>query len=181
MKFLFDYFPIICFFVAYKFYGIYTATAVTMGASVLQVSAFWLKNRRFENLHLIILGLVLVLGGATLLLHKQIFIQWKPSIVYWVFALILFASQIFGNRPLLQRMLGDKLKLPMPVWSRVNFAWAIFFLLLGFLNIYVVYNYTTDAWVNFKLFGTLGLTLLFVIVQAIYMARHMETANGTKE
>ncbi len=175
MKFLYDYFPIICFFVGYKFYGIFTATAVTMGASLLQVSAFWLKHRRFEKLHLITLAFVILLGGSTLIFHKEIFIKWKPSIVYWIFSLVLFTSQYVGKKPLLQRILGEKVALPKKIWSRLNMVWSIFFLGLGILNLYVVYNYTTDAWVNFKLFGTLGITLAFIIAQAIYMTRYMET------
>ena len=174
MKFLYDYFPIICFFVTYQIYGIYVATAVTMGASVVQVGAFWLKHRRFETLHVIILAFVILLGGATLLLHKQIFIQWKPSIVYWIFTIMLVGSQYFAKQPALQRMLGDKIKLPDRIWARLNMMWAVFFFLLGFINLYVVYHYNTSTWVNFKLFGTLGLTLVFVIIQAIYMSRYME-------
>lgn len=174
MKFLFDYFPIICFFIAYKFYGIYIATAVTMVASFLQVSYFWLKHRRFEKLHWITLALVLILGGSTLIFHKEIFIKWKPSIIYWLFTIILVITQLFGSKPLLHRMLGDKIIIPDKIWSRLNMSWAIFFLFLGILNLYVVYNFNTNSWVNFKLFGTLGLILIFAVAQAFYMARYME-------
>ncbi len=181
MKFLFDYFPIICFFIAYKLFGIFVATAVTMGASFLQVSFFWLKHRRFEKVHIITLALVLFLGGSTLLLHEAIFIKWKPSVIYWVFSILLFGSQFIGKKNILQRMLGDKVKLPTPIWKRLNLAWSIFFFLLGFLNLYVVYHYSTNAWVNFKLFGTLGLMLVFIVIQAFYMARHMQPEPGKDE
>lgn len=175
MKFLYDYFPIICFFVAYKLYGIYIATAVTMAASALQVSVFWLFKRRFERMHVITLFFVLLLGGITLLLHDPIFIKWKPSIIYWIFSVVLLASQYLGKRrALIHRMLSDKINMPVLIWHRINLAWAVFFFFLGFLNLYVVYHYSTDAWVNFKLFGTLGLMLVFVIGQALYMARFME-------
>lgn len=175
MKFLFDYFPIICFFIAYKFYGIYIATAVTMAASFLQVAFYWLKHRRFEKLHIITMILIFVLGGSTLILHEEIFIKWKPSIIYWIFALVLIFSQFFSEKPLLRKMLGEKIQIPNKIWNRINLSWAIFFILLGALNVYVVYHYTTNSWVNFKLFGTLGLTFVFVIIQAFYLARYMES------
>lgn len=175
MKLLFDYFPILCFFIAYKFYGIYTATAVTMAACTLQNILYWLKHKRFEKLHLITLISVLVLGGSTLIFHKVIFIKWKPTLIYWVFAIALLFSQHFSQKNLLARMLGDKIFLDKKIWNRLSTAWSIFFIFLGFLNIYVIYHYSTDAWVNFKLFGTLGLTLVFTILQAIYMSRHIQS------
>ena len=180
MKFLYDYFPIICFFVAYKLYGIFVATAVTIGASILQVGFFWLKNKRFEKLHLVTLALVVVLGGFTLIFHKAIFIKWKPSIIYWIFSIVIWGTE-FSAKPLLERMLGDKITMPRKIWSRLSHSWAIFFLGMGFLNLWVVYHYSTNSWVNFKLFGTLGLTLLFVVLQALYMTRHMESIEKTDE
>lgn len=174
MKILYDYFPIICFFIAYKLFGIYVATATTMVASLLQVGFFWLWHRRFEKMHLITLALVMLLGSSTLIFHKAIFIKWKPSIIYWVFALILFFSGFFSKKPLIQKMLGDKISLPEKIWWRLNLSWTGFFIFLGMLNLYVVYHYSTDSWVNFKLFGTLGLVLLFVVAQALYMTRYMD-------
>jgi len=181
MKFLYDYFPIICFFIGYKFYGIFIATGVTMAASLLQVSLFWLKHRRFEKMHLITFAFVILLGGSTLIFHKEIFIKWKPSIVYWIFSVVLLGSHFFGEKTLLHRMLGEKVAVPKKIWARLNMTWAVFFFALGILNLYVVYNYTTDAWVNFKLFGTLGLTFAFVIAQAIYITRHMEPNKKISE
>lgn len=173
MKFLFDYFPIICFFIAFKLWGIYVATGVAMGTSVLQVGVYWLQHRRFEKLHIITMIFILVLGSFTLIFHKPIFIKWKPTIVYWIFAVILIGSQFFGSKPIMHRMLKDKITLPTEIWTRLNMSWAIFFVVLGGLNLYVVYHYDTNAWVNFKLFGTLGLMLLFIIVQATYIAKHL--------
>lgn len=180
MKFLFDYFPILCFFIVYKIYGIYPATAATMVASLLQITFFWFKNKRFETVHLITLVLVLLLGGSTLLFHETIFIKWKPSIVYWLFSLLLMGAQLLGKRPLLKRMLGGKITLPDPIWRKLDLMWALFFLFLGGLNLYVVYHFTTNGWVNFKLFGTLGLTILFVIGQGIYMSRYMISPKEDK-
>jgi len=121
------------------------------------------------------MALIFVLGGATLIFHKVIFIKWKPSIIYWLFSLLLIGSQFIGKMTLIHRMIGDKIVLPKKIWSRVNLSWGIFFLLMGFLNLYVVYHYSTSSWVNFKLFGTLGLTIVFVFLQVIYMSRHMES------
>jgi intracellular septation protein len=173
LKLLFDYFPIICFFVVYKFYGVFAATAATMAACVLQNILYWLRNKKFEKLHVITLFSVLILGGFTLIFHKAIFIQWKPSIIYWVFAIVLLFSHYISRKNLLARMLGDKILLPKKIWAHLNLAWILFFTFLGFLNLYVVYHYSMNAWVNFKLFGTLGLTIVFTIAQAIYMSKHI--------
>lgn len=174
MKLLFDYFPIICFFVAYKLYGVFVATGVTMGACFIQNLVYWLIHKKLEKLHLITLISVFILGGFTLLFHKAIFIQWKPSIIYWAFAIVLLFSRYITKKNLLSRMLGDKIALPEKIWNHLNLAWSLFFIFLGLLNVYVIYHYSMNAWVNFKLFGTLILTLVFTIGQAIYMSRHIK-------
>ena len=145
-----------------------------MGASALQLAAYWLKHRRFEKLHITTSVLIFVLGAMTLIFHKTIFIKWKPTIVYWLFSVILIGTHFIGSKkPLMHRMLKDKITLPAKVWSNLNISWAVFFLLLGCLNLYVVYNYSTNAWVYFKLFGTLGLMLVFILGQAfLYVKTH---------
>lgn len=173
MKLFYDYFPIICFFIAYKLFGIYVATATTIAASALQVGVYWLIHRSYEKMHLITLILIVVLGGTTLLLHNPIFIQWKPSIIYWLFAIALLISQFFGKKNLIEHMMADKIKAPKKIWTHIAYAWSFFFLILGGINIYVVYHYDMNAWVNFKLFGTLIATLIFAILQAIYISRHV--------
>lgn len=174
MKLLFDYFPILCFFIAYKFLGIYVATGCAMAACALQNIVYWVIHKRFEKLHIITLISVFVLGGSTLIFHNAVFIQWKPTIIYWAFAIALFGSHYCSSKNLLARMLDEKIMLPEKIWSQLNAAWAFFFLFLGFLNIYVLYHYSLDAWVNFKLFGTLLLTFVFAIGQALYMSRHVK-------
>ncbi len=178
MKFLFDYFPIFCFFIAFKLWGIYVATAVAMATSFLQLLLYWLRHRRFEKLHVITFIFIFILGGFTLIFHKPIFIQWKPTIVYWIFTLVLLGSHWIGKKPLLHRMLNEKITLSMKVWSRLNFSWALFFLFLGFLNLYVVYHFDTNTWVNFKLFGTLALTLVFIFAQAFYIMKQMKDVKN---
>jgi intracellular septation protein len=180
MKILFDFFPIVLFFVAYKLWGIYVATSVTIAASLIQVFGYWLKTKRFENMHLVTLAIVVLLGGTTLLLHDELFIKWKPTVVYWCFGLLFVGSQFIGKNTLIQRLLASKLHLPEIVWQKLNASWAVFFIVMGALNLYFVYYFSTDAWVNFKLFGTLGLTLVFVVLQGIYMSRHMEIKEPHK-
>lgn len=173
MGFLFDYLPIICFFVAYKFWGIYVATAIAMAASALQVCAYWIRFRRFDKFHVITLIFILLLGGFTLIFHKAIFIKWKPTIVYWIFSIVLLSSHVFGKHTIIHRMFKEKIELPTKAWSRLNLSWALFFLILGILNLIVVYHVNTNTWINFKLFGTLGLILIFILGQAFYIARRI--------
>ena len=127
MKLLFDFFPILLFFIAYNFYGIYAATIVAMIASLLQVGVSWFKYRKIELTHIIGSILILVLGTATLLLRSTIFIKWKPTAVYWVLGLLFLGSQIIGAKPFIQRMLGNKITMPQNVWQRINFSWALLY------------------------------------------------------
>lgn len=181
MNFLYDYFPILCFFIAYKFAGIYWATAIAMIASTLQVGIYWIRHRRFEKIHLVMLILILLLGTSTLLFHRTIFIKWKPTIIYWLFTFILVSSHFFGNKkPTLEKMLSKKITLPRKIWKHINLGWAIFFLIMGAVNLYVAYYFSTNTWVYFKLFGTLGMTLVFAILQGIYIYPHMSETELNK-
>lgn len=181
MKLLFDFFPILLFFIVYKFFGIYLATIVAMGVSLLQIGYFWLKHRRLEITHIITLVLFLILGTATVLFRNEIFVKWKPTAVYWVFSLLLLGSQITGSKPFIQRIIGEKIILPQSVWQRLNLSWAIFFAGMGALNLYIAYRYSTDTWVNFKLFGTLATTVAFVILQSLYMAKYLKQSQEQTE
>ena len=174
MKLLYDFFPIIIFFVVFKLYGIYAATASAIIASVLQVGGYWLKHRKFEKMQLITLVLITVFGGATLIFHNPMFIKWKVSVINWLFGLAFLGSQFMGKKNFVQRLLDEKIQLPAQVWQRLNTFWVIYFLALGFINIYVVYHFSTSAWVDFKLFGVLGLTLVFVVLQALYLSKHIQ-------
>jgi intracellular septation protein len=178
MKLLFDFLPILLFFLAFKLFDIYIATAVGMVASLLQVAFYWLKHRRFESLHVITFVLVTVLGGATLLFHNATFIKWKPTAIYWAFAIAFLGSRFIGQKPLLQSLMEKNLTLPQTVWQRLNLSWVIFFGLMGTVNLYVVYHFSTNTWVNFKLFGALGLTIVFLIAQALYMTKYMNVQSN---
>ncbi|PCH52457.1 MAG: septation protein A [Flavobacteriaceae bacterium] len=184
MKLLLDFFPIVFFFIAFKMYDIYVATAVLIIASLLQTCTHWLMHRRFEKMHVITLVLVCVFGGLTLMLQDEMFIKWKPTVINWLFAVVFIGSQFIGKKSIIQRMMGDHMVLPANIWLHLNIAWTLFFIALGIANLYVVYNFDTETWVNFKLFGLLGLTFVFVIAQSLYVARFIkepedEQDNGT--
>ncbi|MDI9818274.1 MULTISPECIES: septation protein A [unclassified Legionella] len=173
MKLLFDFFPVLLFFISYKLFGIFNATAVAMVASLIQVTAYRLKHQRYEKIHLISLAIIFILGGATLFFHNPWFIKWKPTGIYWLTSMVLFISAFVGKKPLIQKMMDGNISLPSRIWYRLNYAWALFFILMGGANLYVAYFYSTDIWVNFKLFGGAGFTLVFVFLQAIYLTRHL--------
>lgn len=170
MQLLVDFFPIIIFFVAFKLYGIYAATGAVIVAMALQIAFQWLRERTVNKMLLTSGVLVLLFGSATLMLRDPLFIQWKPTIVYALFAAAFLTSQFVGSKTLVERAMGHVMELPARIWTQLNLIWVVHFVLLGIANIYVVYNYSEAAWVNFKLFGTLGLTLLTVIAQAIWIA-----------
>lgn len=174
MKFLFDFFPILLFFVAFKFYGIYVATAVAIAATFLQVGWSWLRHRKVDNMLWASFAIILVFGGATLLLHDETFIKWKPTVLYWLFALILLGAQLFFGKNLIRAMMGKQMNLPDPVWRKLNLSWAGFFAVMGVANLYVAFNFATDAWVNFKLFGGIGLLLAFAFAQALMLSKYLE-------
>lgn len=174
MQLFFDFLPIVLFFIVYKFFGIYAATGAAMAVSLLQVVIHWMKHRSVSNLQLINLILIGVLGGSTLLLHNELFIKWKPTALYWALGIAFLWSQLFAQKPLIQRLLEKNIILPPSVWLNLSRTWVVFFGIMGLLNIIVAYSFDTNTWVNFKLFGILGLTILFTILQAIYLAKHIK-------
>jgi intracellular septation protein len=163
--------------VAFKYYGIYVATGVGIAVTALQFGITLLWQKRFDKKQLITLIVFLVFGGMTLYFHNPIFVKWKPSIVFWIFGLVLLISHFFGKKPIMQRMLetmlDGKATFPDFIWKRLNLAWMVFFIALGTVNIFVAYSFSTEAWVNFKLYGILGLLFLFSFLQAIYLSKYM--------
>lgn len=178
MKFLFDLFPVILFFVAFKLTDIYVATGVAIAATFAQVGWLRLRRRRVDPMLWASLAIIVVFGGATLLLRDETFIKWKPTVLYWLFALVLGGGALFLRKNLLRAMLKSQLVLPDPVWTRLNLSWTAFFAFMGAANIIVAYSFPTDVWVNFKLFGGMGLLLLFVVGQAFFLAKHVEQGGG---
>ena len=174
MKFLFDLFPVILFFVAFKLAGIYVATGVAILATFAQVGWVRLRGRRVEPMLWASLAIIAVFGGATLLLENETFIKWKPTVLYWLFSGVIAGGALLFRKNMIRTVLGAQISMPERIWSRLNWSWAAFFLFMGIANLYFAFNYSTDAWVNFKLFGGMGLMLLFVIGQALVLARHIE-------
>ena len=173
MKQLLEFFPIILFFIAYKAYDIYIATGVIIAATVLQVLYAWFKYRKVETMQLITLGLVVVFGGATIYLHDEQYLKWKFSIIEWLFGLVFLGSHFLGERTFIERMMSNNLTLPKPIWKRLNFSWASFFISVGFINVYVMYNFNTDDWVTFKTFVAPALMVLFLIVQMSFLYKYI--------
>jgi intracellular septation protein len=173
MKFLFDLFPVILFFIAFKAFDIYVATVVVIVATAAQIGWVWHRHRKVDTMLWVSLALVVVFGGATLLLHDETFIKWKPTILYWLFAVVLFGSAQFFGRNLIRAMLEQQLQLPEPLWQRVNLAWVGFFAVMGGLNLYVAFSFSTDTWVSFKLFGGMGLMLVFIVAQGLFLAKYV--------
>ena len=211
MKLLIDFFPIILFFISYHqanflventFIGslldpakseLITATIVATGvaivASFIQVTYHWIQTRKFEKMHLFSLGLITVLGGLTIMFGNPDFVKWKPTVLNWIFAAVFFISFFIGEKTLVERAMGNQIELPEGVWNRLNLAWIVFFIISGVANLYVAFYYALeqdeltrmDTWVNFKLFGLMGLTLIFIVLQAIYLTRHMSEEDEAIE
>lgn len=178
MKFLFDMFPVILFFVAYKLFDIYVATAVAIAATLAQMAWTKFKGRKIDNTMITSAVIIVVFGGATLFLHDESYIKIKPTVLYWLFAIGLVVANIFFKKNLVRGLMEHQISMPDPIWNKLNLAWAIFFALLGALNLYFALNFSTDAWVDFKLFGTMGLMFLFFVGQAFVLDKHM-TAKDT--
>ncbi|MGY5452956.1 septation protein A [Agarivorans sp. MS3-6] len=173
MKQFFEFIPLIIFFAVYKMQDIYAATLALIIAAAVLLAISYLKNKKVEKMHLISFVLILVFGGLTLVLRDDDFIKWKPTVINWLFGVVLLLSQFPFGSPLIKKMLGKEMQLPDAVWGKVNVAWALFFIGCGTLNLYIAFNYSEDVWVNFKVFGLLGLTLLFTVATVIYLYKHL--------
>lgn len=209
MKFFLDFFPVVLFFLAYKFFGdlppqlvesanaipfieinaeepkdaIYFATLTLIVATLIQNLGNLLVFKKLEKMHLISLGILIAFGSLTLAFKDPLFIKWKVSIFNWFFGVAIIGSQYIGKKPLIQRMMDQAINVPKNIWRQINLVWGLFFLFVGVVNIYIAYTYSEETWVNFKLFGVLGLTFVFMIAQGIYLAKHaildeQETKKG---
>lgn len=172
MKQLLDFIPLVLFFAAFKIYGIFPATGVLIASSVLVYGGLWVKERHLERSQVIALLGTIAFGGITLLLHDETWLKWKAPIVNWIFAGVFLGSQFVGEKPLVERMMGHVLNAPATVWRRLNLAWVVFFLFAGAANLYVAFTYE-KYWVDFKVFGSLGMTLAFLIGQMVWLSRYI--------
>jgi intracellular septation protein len=173
MKFLFDLFPVILFFVGFKLYGIFIATAVAILATIAQIIYSKIRHGKIEKMLLVNGAIISVLGGITLLLHDKTYIMWKPTVLYWLLAAILLISNLVFKKNFIQQMMGKMLNPPAVIWNKLNMIWVIFLILLGFLNLYVAFNFSLDTWVNFKLFGVTAMLFVFVIAQTLLLKDYL--------
>ena len=173
MKQWLDYIPLVLFFAVFKLKGIFPATEVLIASSVCLYAWLWFSESRLEKSHHIVLAMTLVFGGMTLYFHDVTFLKWKASIIDWCIAAAFLSTHIIPGELAIQRMLGQAVQLPVPVWKRLNVAWAVFFASLGSVSLYVAFHMDTNTWVNFKVFGTFGLTFLFAVLQMLYISRHI--------
>jgi intracellular septation protein len=188
-----DFIPLILFFIVYKLDpravelaghtfmlgGIFSATAVLIIGSVIVYGAIFLLQRRLEKGQWLTLVACLVFGGMTLAFHSETFLKWKAPVVNWLFALAFAGSHFIGDKPLIQRVMGHALSLPQPIWVRLNLAWVAFFLVCGFANLFVAFTFH-EIWVDFKVFGSLGMTVLFLVGQGVYLSRHLHDTETEK-
>lgn len=203
MKLVFDLFPVVLFFVSFQLAQkgpaeaaavidavtgplgvaapttlaqapVLVATLVAIAATFLQIGILIALRRRIDKMMWASLAVIVVFGGATLALHDELFIKWKPSVLYWLFALALAAAELaFGRNPM-KAMLGEQVQMPDIAWRKLNLSWIVFFALMGAANLIVAFNFSTETWVSFKLFGGLGLMFLFVLAQGVFLARYVE-------
>jgi intracellular septation protein len=173
MKQIFEFFPVLLFFAAYKLYDIYVATMVMIVATLIQVGVDLFLYRKVETMRWITLALVVVMGGATIYLHDEQYLKWKLSIIEWAFGLAFLVSQFVGEKPFVQRMMSGSLTLPAAIWKRLNLLWSAFFTSVGFINLYVMFHYSTDDWVNFKTFGVPVLMLVFIVLQMVFLYKYI--------
>jgi intracellular septation protein len=175
-KFLFDLFPLILFFVAYRLADIYVATAVAIAAAVLQILWIKLTRKPIETMHWVNFAVIVFFGGATLWLQNEAFIKWKPTVLYWLFGAVLLVSKYLLHKNLMQKLLGTKVSMPDIAWNKLNLSWALFFMIAGGLNLFVAFSglFSESQWVNFKVFGLMALLIVFVIAQSIWLGKHMQ-------
>nr|WP_217344433.1 septation protein A [Noviherbaspirillum sp. L7-7A]MBV0878583.1 septation protein A [Noviherbaspirillum sp. L7-7A] len=203
MKFLFDMFPVILFFGVFKWgeghadaaqamvgqylsglvsggsvgpeqAPILLATAVAIIATIAQIAYLLIRGRKVDGMLWVSLAIIVVFGGATIYFHNEAFIKWKPTVLYWVFAVVLVGAQLTMGKNLIRLMMKAQIDLPDPVWTRLNLAWAGFFAAMGALNLYIAFNFPTSVWVNFKLFGFMGLMIAFVIAQTMFLSKYIK-------
>ncbi len=174
MKAFLDFFPVVLFFIVFKLTDVFTATAVAIVATIAQIA--WLKHRfgKVETMQWVSLGVIVVFGGATLISHDETFIKFKPSVLYIIMGLALLIGEYGFGKNFLKQLMSAQIDVPDPVWRVLVNAWATFFLAMCALNLWVAYNFDTDTWVNFKMFGGMGLMFVFVLGQALYLAKHMK-------
>ena len=182
MKLILDFLPIVIFVAVYKYTNdIIIATAALIPATIIAIGYSWFKEKKIEKMQIITLALVITMGGATVIFQDKTFIQWKPSVVNWLFAITFLGSQFIGKKTIIERMMGAQIVLKNKTWNILNIAWVLFFTSMGIVNLYVAFNYSEETWVNFQLFGMIGLPVIFIIAQGIYISLNSKTSESSSE
>ena len=174
MKLLFDLFPVVLFFLAYKYYDIFVATAVAIAATFVQIGLLWIRHRQIEKMMWINLAVIIVFGGATLISQDETFIKWKPTVFYWLIGSVLLVSNLLFGKNLIKTALEKQMILPTTVWNILNLSWIVFFAIMGCINLFVAFSFSLDTWVSFKLFGATGLMLVFIVAQIIFLGKYLK-------
>lgn len=169
--------PVLLFFIAFKVKDIYWATGVAIFVSIAQIIYLKARGKEIDGMQWASLGIIVVFGSMTLFFHDETFIKWKPTVLYLLFAVALAGSQLLMKKNLIKTMMGKQMELPDAVWNRINWLWVVFFACMAVVNWWVATNYSTETWVNFKMFGTLGMTFVFIVAQALYIGRFIQQDN----
>ncbi|PKF62624.1 septation protein A [Psychromonas sp. psych-6C06] len=181
MKQVLEFIPLIIFFIVYKTADIYAATAALMiGMTITFIYSYFKNGKKAEKMQIITLGMILIFGTFTLVLHNDAFLKWKVTLVYAVFAIGLLATQYIFKKPAIKQMLGKELDLPDSIWNNLNLAWALFFIVLGVVNTYIAFNLSQEVWVNFKVFGLLAVTIIFTVLSGLYLYKHLPEEGQKK-
>ena len=179
MKQWLDFIPLLLFFIAFKILGIFPATLVLLVATLVVYGGIWIATRHLDRNQVITVVATLVFGGITLLLHDVTYLKWKATVINWIFAVIFLGSHFIGTRVMIEHMLGHAITAPAAVWRKLNVAWTIFFICSGALNLYVAFTWSMDNWLSFKVFGNLGITLLFVVAQTFYLRPYLQREDSS--
>ena len=174
MKLLFDFFPALAFYIAYKIWGVYVGTFIMIVVAGIQIAYCLIRYRKITFLQGAVFALILVFGTATILLKDSAFLQWKVSIANWLLGLALLGSTYFMKTPLIQRLLGEAIELPPQVWKKLNTLWGTYFLAIGVINLVIAKLFSLNAWIDFKVFGIFGLTIFFGVAQAFYLHKYLK-------
>lgn len=181
MKFLFDLLPVILFFIGFKLFDIFIATAIAIGTTIALIIYAKIRHGIVEKMLLVNGAIISVLGGITLLLHDKTYIMWKPTVLYWLLATVLLIANVFFKKNFIQQMMGKVLNAPKDIWDKLNIAWVLFLVILGFVNLYIAFNYSESTWVNFKLFGVTGIMFVFIIAQTLLLKQYLIEPAENKE
>ncbi len=181
MKFFVDLLPVILFFIGFKLYDIFVGTALAIATTIAMIIYSKIRHGKVEKMLLINGAIISVLGGITLLLHDKTYIMWKPTVLYWLMAIVLLVSNLFFKKNFIQQMMDKMIVAPAVIWNKVNLVWVVFLIFLGFLNLYVAFNYSENTWVNFKLFGVTSLLFLFMVAHIFVLKNYLTTPNEAEK